>query len=80
MQLVNRILQGLDRKLTLISAPAGFGKTSLLADCVGKIKEPVGWISLDENDNDPGRFLANFLACLNFIGIETNAEQMVAPQ
>ena len=76
MQLVNRILQGLDRKLTLISAPAGFGKTSLLADCVGKIKEPVGWISLDENDNDPGRFLANFLACLNFIGIETNAEQI----
>ena len=60
LHLVDRIQRGLTRRLTLISAPAGFGKTTLLADCVGRIKEPVGWISLDEQDNNKVRFLKYF--------------------
>jgi LuxR family maltose regulon positive regulatory protein len=62
-RLVEWINEGLDRKLTLISAPAGFGKTTLVSEWVKqlpdavKIKNVVSWLSLDENDNDPVRFL-----------------------
>jgi LuxR family maltose regulon positive regulatory protein len=44
-------------KLTLVSAPAGFGKTTLLAAWLAQVDAAVGWLSLDENDNDPARFL-----------------------
>ncbi|MCA9874071.1 MAG: tetratricopeptide repeat protein, partial [Anaerolineales bacterium] len=63
-----RLLAGLDeglqngRKLTLVSAPAGYGKTTLLAEWVHSLDAPVAWLSLDEADNDPARFLAYWLA------------------
>ena len=42
------------RKLTLVSAPAGFGKTTLLAEWVASVPtRPVAWVSLDQSDNDP---------------------------
>jgi len=44
-------------KLTLVSAPAGFGKTTLLSDWLRKIELPVAWLSLDDSDNDLARFL-----------------------
>ena len=54
------------RKLTLISAPAGFGKTTLLGQwiAVTSQRDPamgVAWLSLEESDNDPARFLASSL-------------------
>jgi len=57
------------RKLSLVAAPAGFGKTTVVSDWVGDVivREPdvhVGWISLDEGDNDPSRFLSYLLAAL----------------
>ena len=57
------------RKLTLISAPAGFGKTTLVAEWAHGLAhtEPpiaVGWLSLDESDNDPTRFLTYVVAAL----------------
>jgi len=58
---------GLCHKLTLLSAPAGFGKTSLLADWAAQIAHPVAWVSLDESDNDPVRFMAYFIAALQKI-------------
>jgi len=46
-----------NRKLTLICAPAGYGKTSLAIDWLNTLDSPVAWLSLDERDNDPIRFL-----------------------
>ena len=47
---------GLNRKVTLIAAPAGFGKTTLASFWLSQIDRPSVWISLDEDDNDLGRF------------------------
>jgi LuxR family maltose regulon positive regulatory protein len=65
--LIERLEAGLDRKLTLISAPAGFGKTTLLIEWVAGSEWPVAWISLDAGDNDPARFLAYFVAALQTV-------------
>jgi LuxR family maltose regulon positive regulatory protein len=59
-RLTERLNAGRTQKLTLVSAPAGFGKTTLLTEWVhsGKAPPQVVWLSLDEGDNDPSRFLA----------------------
>ncbi len=57
----------LGRKLTLISAPAGFGKTTIVSEWVAGCKTPVAWLSLDEGDNDPIRFLTYLVAALQTI-------------
>ncbi|HEY1354227.1 MAG TPA: LuxR C-terminal-related transcriptional regulator [Ktedonobacteraceae bacterium] len=54
--LVAEINKGLDFKLTLISAPAGFGKTTLLSEWACQRMPPLIWISLSESDNDPAQF------------------------
>ena len=56
-RLIERLNEGLHCKLTLISAPAGFGKTTLVSEWVAVCEQPVAWLSLDEGDNDPTRFL-----------------------
>lgn len=68
-RLIDRLNEGIHRKLTLISAPAGFGKTTLVADFLQGLDTisksiAVGWVSLDENDNDPVRFLTYFIESL----------------
>ena len=54
--LVERLNEGLHHKLTLVSAPASFGKTTLLSEWIHAIDRPVAWLSLDEDDNDLTRF------------------------
>jgi LuxR family maltose regulon positive regulatory protein len=64
-RLIGRLNEGLHRILTLISAPAGFGKTTLVSEWVAGCGRPAAWLSLDESDNDPARFLTYFIAALN---------------
>jgi LuxR family maltose regulon positive regulatory protein len=84
-QLIDRLNQGLqlNHKLTLISAPAGFGKTTLVSEWVNSLQldtekesqtvNRVGWLSLDEGDNDLTRFLAYVVAALSQVeGIEAS--------
>jgi LuxR family maltose regulon positive regulatory protein len=62
--LVERLNDGLHCKLTLISAPAGFGKTTLASEWLSGCKRPSAWLSLDEGDSDFSRFLMYFVAAL----------------
>ncbi|OLB32759.1 MAG: LuxR family transcriptional regulator [Ktedonobacter sp. 13_2_20CM_53_11] len=69
-RLIERLNEGLHRKLTLIAAPAGFGKTTLVSEWVEGIERPrarTAWLSLDEGDNDPARFLTYLVAALQTI-------------
>ena len=66
-RLIERLNDGLHRKLTLISAPAGFGKTTLVSEWVVGCERQVAWLSLDEGDNDPTRFLTYLVTALQTI-------------
>jgi hypothetical protein len=61
---VERLNTGLDKKLTLIAAPAGFGKTTLVVDWIKQIDLPAAWLSLNEADNNLPRFLIYLAAAL----------------
>ncbi|MDQ3397683.1 MAG: LuxR C-terminal-related transcriptional regulator [Deinococcota bacterium] len=65
--LLERLNQSLHRRLTLISAPAGFGKTTLVSEWVADCERPVAWLSLDKGDNDPTRFLTYLVAALQTV-------------
>jgi LuxR family transcriptional regulator, maltose regulon positive regulatory protein len=65
--LIERLNEGLHRKLILISAPAGFGKTTLVSEWAAGCKRPVAWLSLDEGDNDPTCFLTYLVAALQTV-------------
>ena len=66
-RLFERLDEGLHSRLTLICAPAGFGKTTLISEWLAGCERPVAWLSLDEGDNDPTRFLAYLVAALQTI-------------
>ena len=66
-RLIEQLEQGLVGKLTLICAPAGFGKTTLVSSWLEQAGLPAAWLSLDEDDNDLARFLAYFIAALQTI-------------
>ncbi len=83
-RLIERLNEGLQRKLTLISAPAGFGKTTLVSEWVATltlnpsptgrgegVRARVAWLSLDEGDNDPARFLTYLVAALQTLPPKT---------
>src|SRR5450755_2149932 len=66
-RLLERLNEGLHRNLTLIAAPAGFGKTTLVSEWVAFIERPTAWLSLDEGENDPTRFLTYLVAAFQTI-------------
>ena len=65
-RLIERLNEGLRSKpgVTLISAPVGYGKTTLVSEWVACCGRPVAWLSLDEGDSDPARFLTYLVAAL----------------
>src|SRR5665647_1792840 len=72
-RLIERLNEGLHGKLTLISAAAGFGKTTLVSEWVADCERPIAWLSLDEGDNDPTRFLTYLVAALQTIAANIGA-------
>ncbi len=66
-RLIERLDGGLHCPLTLISAPAGFGKTTLVSEWIAGCGRATAWLSLDEGDKDPARFLAYLVAALQTI-------------
>ncbi|MCB8983764.1 MAG: LuxR family transcriptional regulator [Ardenticatenaceae bacterium] len=72
--LIQQLNQGLPRKLTLLSAPAGFGKTTLVSEWLAGCERPSAWLSLDENDGDLPQFLTYVIAALQSIFPDVGAD------
>lgn len=82
-RLTGRLVDGLQGKLTLISAPAGFGKTTLVSSWIQEDDRLVAWLSLDEEDSEPTRFIAYLSAAVQTINPQLGAnfsELLQAPQ
>ncbi len=81
-RLIERLNAGLTlgRKLTIISASAGFGKTTLVSEWIASCGRPVAWLSLDEVDSDPVRFIAYLVAALRTIKAEIGEGLLAALQ
>ena len=73
-RLLARLNDDVQRKLTLISAPAGFGKTSLLSAWTIGGERATAWLTLDERDNEPVRFLSHVIAALQSVAPGIGAE------
>src|ERR1700750_2887191 len=77
----DRLDEALSRGLVLVCAPAGYGKTSLLASWARHSRNPVAWLSLDASDNDPARFWRHAVAALDAVypGIGERVGPLLGP-
>jgi len=78
--LIEQLNEGLNRKLTLISAPAGFGKTTLASSWIQLQERPFAWLSLDENDNDLRVFFAYFISLMQRIDKNLGRDALITIQ
>src|SRR6266571_2544815 len=80
-RLAGRLDEGLARQLILVCAPAGSGKTALLADWARRGRRPVAWLSLDAGDNDPARLWRHAVAALDRVrpGIAEQVGPLLGP-
>ncbi len=80
-RLAERLDEGLGRGLILACAPAGYGKTALLADWARRGRRPIAWLSLDTADNDPARFWRYVVAALDRVcpGIGESVGPLLGP-
>jgi LuxR family maltose regulon positive regulatory protein len=79
-RLTGRLNAGLPRRLTLIAAPAGFGKTTLVSAWLAECARPAAWLSLDAGDNDPARVLTYLVAALQTVAAPIGAGVLGAIQ
>jgi LuxR family transcriptional regulator, maltose regulon positive regulatory protein len=82
-RLLERLNAGLGGKVTLVSAPAGFGKTTLMTEWVQTLDRPTTWLSLDENDNELAIFVYSLTAALQAVfpdAFQSTASLLKAPQ
>jgi LuxR family transcriptional regulator, maltose regulon positive regulatory protein len=79
-RLSQRLDKGLSGRLTLISAPAGFGKTTLVSQWASTSQRQIAWLLLDEGDSDPARFLTYFIAALQTLAPATGQWMLAALQ
>ena len=79
-RLTEKLNGGLERALVLVSAPAGYGKTTLVSGWLREIGISSTWLSLDEDDNEPRRFLQYLVAALRNVApaVPADAVQMLA--
>src|SRR5437764_4623702 len=77
-RLTARLEAGAAGPLTLVSAPAGFGKSTLLSEWIHAGGRPVAWVSLDEGDNDPVRFLRYAVTALQKLHPGLGEESLAA--
>ena len=80
LRLLEQLNAGLPGKLTLISAAAGFGKTTLASEWAAACGLPAAWLSLDEGDSDPTRFLAYLIAALQTVAPSVGQGALAALQ
>lgn len=75
-RLLNRLDEGLlaGKPFTLIAAPAGYGKTTLVANWLDRLDRAQAWLSLDEHDNDPAKFFSYFISALQTIDFNIGRE------
>jgi len=62
--LIETFSAGVTGKMTLVSAPAGYGKTTAVIEWLSQVERPYAWLSLDDEDNDPHRFFTYVIAAL----------------
>lgn len=83
LHLLERLNQGFQRRAILVSAPAGFGKTTLLGQWLDQAPYQAAWLSLDEGDNDLVAFLSYFITAIQTLFPEacsTTHSLLAAPQ
>lgn len=79
-RLIDQINRAQQSRLILISAPAGFGKTTLLSEWIPHSPHRIAWLSLDVGDNDPVRFWTYFIMAVQTIDADLGASAMPALQ
>ena len=73
-RLIEQLNKGLHHRLTLISAPAGFGKTTLVSEWIVGCERPAAWVSIDEGDSDPISFLTYLISAMQTINAGIGSE------
>jgi LuxR family maltose regulon positive regulatory protein len=77
-RLLAQLNNGLARNVTLIAAPAGFGKTTLLSQWLSSCAQPAAWLTLDERDGEPAYFLAYLIAAIQTVAPHVGAGTLAA--
>lgn len=78
--LIARLNDGLNRKLILVAAPPGYGKTTLVSSWARGCGQPAAWVSLDERDNEPSRFLKYLITAIQTIEANLGQDVLAAVQ